>query len=69
MPQSEPEFDPAEFQAAVAQGMDQLEVMMGMPVAVRKQFLDKGFSETAAEQAAMAMWMSMMGLGNAGQGN
>lgn len=67
MPQSKGngnEFDPVEFAQSLAIAMDQIEPMMGMPVAVRDQFLKKGFSETAAEQAAMAMWMSMMGLGN-----
>lgn len=66
MPQSKgqaPDFDPAEFAQALATAMDQIEPMMGMPVAVRDQFLKKGFSETAAEQAAMAMWLSMMGMG------
>lgn len=64
MPQSE--FNSEEFQESLAQAMDHLEMMMGMPVAVRKQFLDKGFSESAAEQAAMAMWMSMMGISTNG---
>lgn len=64
MPQSE--FDPAEFAETLATAMDQIEPMMGMPVAVRDQFLKKGFSETAAEQAAMAMWINMMGISNGG---
>lgn len=61
-----PPFDEGEFHEALATAMDQLEPMMGMPVAVRNQFLKNGFSETAAEQAAMAMWISMMGINNNG---
>lgn len=69
MPRSKgPEFDPEEFAENLATAMDQIEPMMGMPVAVRDQFLKKGFSETAAEQAAMAMWLSMMGMGNGNAG-
>jgi len=61
-----PPFDEEEFHEALATAMDQLESMMGMPVAVRNQFLRNGFSETAAEQAAMAMWINMMGISNNG---
>lgn len=61
-----PSFDEKEFQSGLAQALDQLEPMMGMPVAVRDNFLQKGFSETAAEQAALAMWMSMMGFSSNG---
>lgn len=56
-----PQF--AEDQAAASM-LASLEPLMGIPVAVRKRFLENGFSETAAEQAALAHWVSMMGFGN-----
>lgn len=63
-----PQFDEA-AQAAAAM-MDSMEPLMGVPVAIRKKFLENGFSETVAEQAALAQWVSMMGFGNnAGSNN
>lgn len=61
-----PQFDEEEFTKNLANALDQLGPMMGMPVAVRDQFLKNGFSETAAEQAAMAMWINMMGINTNG---
>ena len=59
-----PQFDEDLAAQAAASMLDSLEPLMGVPVAVRKRFLDNGFSETAAEQAALAHWISMMGFGN-----
>lgn len=59
-----PQFAEDQAAQAAASMLDSLEPLMGIPVAVRKRFLDNGFSETAAEQAALAHWVSMMGFGN-----
>lgn len=50
----------------MAEFMDNLNMMKGIPVSVREQWLKDGFSETAAEQAALLVWAKMWEPGNNG---
>lgn len=59
-----PPLGEEEFSKALATAMDRVNPLMGLPIAVRNNFLSNGFSQEIAEQAALAMWTSMMGLGN-----
>lgn len=57
---STPQFDEGEFLTNMAGVLDQVPIMMALPKAIREQWLKEGFSETAAEQAALAVWISAM---------
>lgn len=44
----------------VALALDQVDIMMAMPKKIRAEWLAAGFSETAAETAALAQWVGMV---------
>lgn len=54
-----PSFDPYEMNQNIALAMDQIEPMMAIPQKVRQEWLNRGFSETVAEQAAIAVWLNL----------